>query len=129
MEQILNRYSKNRLGKYIKIDVLLYVLFIAVLCIVLSLKVDFFVDEIFTYGKANCKTPVSFQEKEGAGAVYIPIKDGKIYTPGGKPLMDYVVVQPDNRFYYVNVWKLGMKLKQQSVKSMLRIINASNCYT
>lgn len=96
---------KNRLGKYIKFDVLLYVLFIAAMCNILSLKADYFVDEIFTYGKANCKTPASFQAKDGAGTVYIPIEDGKIYTPGGKPLMDYVVVQPDNRFNYANVWK------------------------
>lgn len=96
---------KNWLGKYIKPDVLLCVLFIAAMCIVLSLKADFFVDEIFTYGKANYKTPASFQAKDGEGTVYIPIEDGKIYIPGGKPLMDYVVVQPDNRFNYANVWK------------------------
>ena len=120
---------KAFLGKYINWTFLITILFIVTICSVLSLKADYFVDEIFTYGKANYKTPASVQIKEGAGIVYIPIEDGKIYTPGGKPLMDYVAVQPDNRFNYANVWKLGMKLKQQSVKSMLRIINASNCYT
>ena len=97
--------SKAFLGKYISWTFLISVLFIAVICGVLSLKADYFVDEIFTYGKANYKTPASVQIKDGAGVVYIPIEDGKIYIPGGKPLMDYVVVQPDNRFNYANVWK------------------------
>ncbi len=99
------RQLKAFLSKYINWTFLISVLFIAVICGVLSLKAEYFVDEIFTYGKANYKTPASVQTKEGAGVVYIPIEDGKIYIPGGKPLMDYVVVQPDNRFHYANVWK------------------------
>lgn len=100
----MNR-RKVSLIKHINWTFLITILFIATMCGVLSLKVDYFVDEIFTYGKANCKTPASFQEKEGTGTLYIPVEDGKIYTPGGKPLMDYVVVQPDNQFNYSNVWK------------------------
>jgi hypothetical protein len=96
---------KAFLGKYINWTFLISILFIVTICGVLSLKADYFVDEIFTYGKANYKTPASVQIKEGAGTVYIPIEDGKIYTPGGKPLMDYVEVQSDNRFNYANVWK------------------------
>ena len=97
----LKVFSSN----YINWTFAISVLFIAAMCFVLSLKADYFIDEIFTYGKANYKTPASFQAKDGAGTLYIPIEDGKIYVPGGKPLMDYVVVQPDNQFNYANVWK------------------------
>ncbi len=95
---------KDFLTKHISVS-FIAVIFIAAMCMVLSLKANFFVDEIFTYGKANYITPASVQIKDGAGTVYIPIEDGKIYVPGGKPLMDYVVVQPDKRFSYANVWK------------------------
>lgn len=96
---------KNFFNKYINWSFLIIILFITAMCVVLSLKANFFVDEIFTYGKANYKTPASVQIKDGAGAVYIPIEDGKIYKPGGKPLTDFVMVQPANRFNYANVWK------------------------
>ncbi len=83
----------------------LCILFVVAMCVVLSNKVDYHVDEIFTYGKANYQSPRSFYEEKGTGAVYIPIRDGKIYIPGGKALMDYVTVQPEYRFNYANVWK------------------------
>ena len=85
--------------------VIISVLFIVAMFGVLSLKADYFLDEIYTYGKANYRTPATVQIKDGAGAVYIPIEDGKRYIPGAKPLMDFVMVQPDNRFNYANVWK------------------------
>lgn len=87
------------------ISLLIIVLFIVAMCVVLSYKANFFVDEIFTYGKANYKTPLSFHLTADTGGVYVPIEDGKIYYPGGKALMDYVVVQPEHRFDYANVWK------------------------
>lgn len=93
------------LSKRINVFFFICILFIAVMCGVLSLKTNFFIDEIFTYGKANYETPASVRIKDGAGAVYIPIEDGRIYIPGAKPLMDYVVVQTDGRFNYANVWK------------------------
>ena len=97
----LKVFSSN----YINWTFAISVLFIVTMCFVLSCKINYHVDEIFTYGKANYKTPNSVQIRDGAGVVYIPIEDGKIYVPGGKPLMDFVVVQPDNRFNYANVWK------------------------
>ena len=93
------------LSKYINWTILISVLFIVAMFGVLSLKADYFLDEIYTYGKANYRTPASVQIKDGAGAVYIPIEDGKRYIPGAKPLMDFVMVQPDNRFNYASVWK------------------------
>ncbi len=99
---------KAFLSKYINWTFLISVLFIVNIvnmCGILSLKADYFVDEIYTYGKANYKTPVSVQIKDAAGVVYIPIEDGRIYIPGAKPLMDCVVVQRDGRFNYANVWK------------------------
>ena len=95
---------KAFLTKHISVS-FIAVFFIAAMCVVLSLKANFFVDEIFTYGKANYITPASVQIEDGAGAVYIPIQDGKIYVPGQKPLKDFVVTQPANRFNYANVWK------------------------
>ena len=93
------------LSKYINWTILIAVLFIVAMFGVLSLKTDYFLDEIYTYGKANYKTPTSVQIKDGAGAVYIPIEDGKRYIPAAKSLMDFVMVQPDNQFNYASVWK------------------------
>lgn len=82
----------------------LCILFVAVMYFALSHKVNYHIDEIFTYGKANYPSPLSLQKIQHTGWVFVPIDDGKIYTPGGKALMDYVVVQPQHRFDYANVW-------------------------
>lgn len=110
---------KAFLSKYINWTFLISVLFIVNMCGILSLKADYFVDEIYTYGKANYKTPVSVQIKDAAGVVYIPIEDGRIYIPGAKPLMDYVVVQRDGRFNYANVWKNEAKAVHPPVHTAL----------
>lgn len=85
------------------------VLFVFAMCIVLSYKANYHVDEMFTYGKANYKAPLSFHLDKDTGKLYIPIVDGKVYIPGGKALHDYVVVQPHQGFDYVNVWKNEIK--------------------
>ncbi len=85
-------------------SIFLCILFVAAMCFVLSHKVNYHVDEIFTYGKANYPSPLSLQKIQNTGWVFVPIDDGKIYTPGGKALMDYVVVHPQHRFDYANVW-------------------------
>ena len=94
-------------------------LFIVAMCAVLSNKVNYHVDEIFTYGKANYRTPASFYEDKSTGCVFIPIEDGKIYIPGRKVLMDYVTVQPEYRFNYANVWRNEAKAVHPPVHTAL----------
>lgn len=95
---------QGNLNRFATCNLFLCILFIATMCFVLSHKVNYHVDEIFTYGKANYPSPLSLQKVRNTGWVFVPIDDGKIYAPGGKALMDYVVVHPQHRFDYANVW-------------------------
>ena len=98
------RKLKALFNKSVFCNLFLCILFAAAMCFILSHKVNYHIDEIFTYGKANYPSPLSLQKIQHTGWVFIPIDDGRIYTPGGKALMDYVVVHPQHRFDYVNVW-------------------------
>ncbi len=79
---------KDMFSKPVFCTLLLCILFVAAMFVVLSNKVNYHVDEIFTYGKANTQSPYSFYESKKSGILYFPIEDGKIYVRGGKALMD-----------------------------------------
>ncbi len=54
------------------------------------------VDEVFTYGLANHKF---------ADTIDMQIKEGYKYVPAGEAWLEYMTVQPGERFNYANVWK------------------------
>ncbi len=110
---------KDMFSKPVFCTLLLCILFVAAMFVVLSNKVNYHVDEIFTYGKANTQSPYSFYESKKSGILYFPIEDGKIYVPGGKALMDYVTVHPEHRFDYANVWKNEAKAVHPPVHTAL----------
>lgn len=118
MEKVKGSLNKL-LQKSIICNLFLCILFVGAMCLVLSHKVNYDVDEIFTYGKSNYQSPPSFYNRKGSGVVYIPIEDGKLYVPGGKALMDYVTVQPEHRFNYANVWRNEAKAVHPPVHSAL----------
>ena len=106
---------------------LITILFIVAMCIVISYKANYFVDEFFTYEKANYSASISYHMKKKTGDLYFPIEDGKIYYPGGKALMDYVVVQPEHRFDYANVWKNEAKAVHPPFHSALGQKTPAEC--
>lgn len=71
-----------------------YALFLLVMIVVLSLKVNLHVDEVYTYGLSN-----------HMGGTQAVIEDGKTYTPENNPLNDYMTVQIGQRLEFGNVWE------------------------
>lgn len=70
-----------------------YVLFAVVLFLTLSLKVDYHMDEVWSYGLAN-----------HPGDIVMDFELGKTYDPK-EVYDDYLVVGEDHRFDYANVWE------------------------
>lgn len=73
---------------------ILYVVFIVLMIIVISLKSNYYVDEIYSYGLSNYT---------GDG-INITFEYDKTYTPGASVFQDYMEVQPGERFDYSSVW-------------------------
>lgn len=88
---IFLKYTLKQLKPW---NCVLYLLFIASMCFVLSCKVNYDLDEIFSYGNSNYQNSHIMQ-----------FKDGIIYAPGDKLFMEYVTVQPEHRFDFVNVFR------------------------
>ncbi len=71
-----------------------YFLLAILMTVVIGLKCNFHVDEIFSYGLANHPDDMT-----------ISIEEGKVYTPAALPFYEYITVQPGFRFYWSNVWE------------------------
>ena len=56
------------------------------------------IDEVFSYGLANCQN-----------GVYIHVEDGYTYCPADIPWIRYMTTDEENRFDYVNVWLNQMR--------------------
>lgn len=74
-------------------NVLPYLLFTAVLFATLSLKANYHMDEVWSYGLANHR-----------GDIVMDFELGKTYDPK-EVYDDYLTVDPDHRFDYANVWE------------------------
>ena len=72
-----------------------YLLFAALMIIVISLKSNYYIDEIYSYGLANGVND----------GIDMEIKYGCKYEPGESVYYDYMRVQNGERFAYKNVWK------------------------
>ncbi|WP_026657082.1 glycosyltransferase family 39 protein [Butyrivibrio sp. AC2005] len=72
-----------------------YLLLGIILVVVISKKINYHVDEVYSYGLANHKAD---------GEKNMTIKNGIKYVPANKPWMDYVTVSKDNKFNYKSVW-------------------------
>lgn len=72
----------------------LYILFLIVMIVVLSLKANLHVDEVFTYGLSN-----------HMGGTQVTIEDGRTYSPEENPLNDYMKVQMGQILEFGNVWE------------------------
>lgn len=59
-------------------------------------KKDYNLDEIFTYGLSN---------HQYVDTTEMRVIEGQKYEPAGNAWYDYMVVQPQGRFDYANVWK------------------------
>ncbi len=88
---IFLKYTLKQLKSW---NCVLYLLFIVSMCFVLSCKVNYDLDEIFSYGNSNYQKSHIMQ-----------FQDGIIYAPGDKLFMEYVTVQPEHRFDFVNVFR------------------------
>lgn len=71
-----------------------YILFAILMIIVISLKSNYYIDEIYSYGLSN-------YTGEGIG---ITFEYDKTYTPGASLFRDYMEVQTGEQFDYLNVW-------------------------
>lgn len=77
-------------------DMLIYIVFISLMVwLVGTQKVNWHLDEIFSYGLSNYT---------GEGIV-LPVEDGKTYYPSGQVWSTYMSVGAGERFNYGNVWR------------------------
>lgn len=70
-----------------------YAVLILAMAVVLSLKANYYVDEIHTYGQAN-----------HPGSKNFTVRDGQVYEPADAPFLSFVTVAPGRAFDYGNVW-------------------------
>jgi len=77
------------------LTVLIYVLFFAFMIAALSEKINYHVDEVYSYGLAN---------RQSDGTISMKVKKGKIYENPHLRYMRYMTVDEEHRFDYKNVW-------------------------
>lgn len=95
MKQYITRIFSKKEGKVYPLWMFfLSILFCILLIGVLSEKVNYHVDEIYSYGLSNNR-----------GSIRMDFKTNKKYTPAGKAYMNYVAADPDDRFHYDIVWE------------------------
>ncbi len=71
-----------------------YALLLFASILVLALKANYYVDEMYTYAQAN-----------QYGTKVFTIEDGVVYTPAEAPFLQLLTVSPQHRFNFSNVWK------------------------
>lgn len=81
--------------KAIPKSIFLYFIFALLMMITISLKTNYYIDEVYSYGLSN---------DTGEG-IDIEIEYNKTYTPGALAFIDYVAVQNGERFDYSSVWQ------------------------
>jgi len=78
-------------------DVAIYIAFAIMISLSISYKINYHVDEIFTYESSNY-----VQEN---GNFYFFIKDDVEYKPAENFFLKHIAVQPEHRFDYSHVWE------------------------
>ena len=82
--------------KKILSHILPYILLIIGMCAVISQKENLHVDGFYTYGLSN---------HPYMGSIGMNPVEGRVYVPAESAWMEYLSVQENHRFDYVNVWK------------------------
>lgn len=90
----MNIYMQRKSKKIYFSKIILYGVFLFLMVVLILNKVNFHVDETFSYGLANHQ-----------GGNVIGIEDGKLYTPAEEPFLNYLTVSNEHAFDYGNVWK------------------------
>lgn len=80
--------------KAIPKSVILYIIFTIMMFITISLKANYYIDEIYSYGLSNFT---------GDG-IDMKIEFCKTYAPAASAYWDYMVVQQGEQFDYASVW-------------------------
>lgn len=81
--------------KKIPKSAILYLVLAIFMILAVSMKVNYYIDEIYTYGLSNYN----------GNGIDMEIEYDKTYTPGTSVYDDYMKVQNGQRFDYVNVWR------------------------
>lgn len=81
--------------KKIPKSAILYLILAIFMILAVSMKVNYYIDEIYTYGLSNYN----------GNGINMEIEYDKTYTPGTAVYDDYMKVQNGQRFDYVNVWR------------------------
>ena len=92
----MNTKSSYSMNKDKFLTAFVYLLCILVAVWIVETKDDYNIDEVFTYGLSNHQYVDSAEMRT---------VEGKRYVPAGEAWYDYMVVQPEGRFDYANVWK------------------------
>lgn len=74
-------------------DLLIYIVFGILMVFAIGQKENLYVDEVYSYGLAN--------HTEGS---MMSVEEGYTYYPSGTPWVNYMTVNPGNRFDYRTVW-------------------------
>lgn len=74
-------------------DLLIYIVFSILMVFAIGNKENLYVDEVYSYGLAN--------HTEGS---MMCVEEGYTYYPSNTPWMNYMTVNPENRFDYRTVW-------------------------
>lgn len=81
--------------KKIPKSAILYLVLAIFMILAVSMKVNYYIDEIYTYGLSNYN----------GNGIDMEIEYDKTYTPGTSVYDDYMKVQNGQSFDYVNVWR------------------------
>lgn len=81
-------------GKSLPKAAVLYIAFVLLMIVVICLKSNYYIDEIYSYGLSN---------HTGEG-INITFEYDKTYTPGASVFRDYMEVQSGEQFDYSCVW-------------------------
>lgn len=77
----------------------IYIIFVILSVIIISGKKNFHIDEMFSYGLANFV--LTDDMSKGLG---MQPEEGRIYEPAEDAYLEYLSVQPEQRYNFSNVW-------------------------
>lgn len=77
-----------------KLTLAIYVIFLALMILVIANKENYHVDELWSYGLSN-----------NIGSITMSIESGKTYKPASAPYDDFLTVSADQGLNIANVWE------------------------
>ena len=87
------RRSKSRMSRALK-SIPIYLAFILIIVFLFSLKTNYFVDELWSYGLAN-----------NDDSHIMLVEAGKTYEDPEEPFLEWMTVKEGHRFDYAKVWR------------------------